>query len=247
MSLNDRPLPSVLLIGQGTIHQEIRQLLSPEVKVATPAMIPPDLSVIVDALAAPMEEKRNLIQATLAQAPRAVTLITCSLCFPVTEIASWTERPEKVVGFGYVSPLTEAKLVEIAAGLRSEAETIEDASWFFQAVGKETELVSDSAGLVLPRILCLIINEAITVLSEGLATREDIDRAMKLGTNYPYGPLEWADRIGLDLVEQILEGILREQNEDRYRPAPLLKKMVLAGWLGRKAGKGFYEYGEPKG
>lgn len=247
MTLKDRPPPSILLIGRGAIHKEIQELLPSEVKAATPAAVPPDLSLIVDTLAGPMEEKRDLIRVTLASVPSSVTLMTCSLCFSVTEIASWTDRPQNVVGFGYVSPLAEAKLVEIAGGLRSRADTLEKASRFFNSLGKETELVSDSPGLVLPRILCLIINEAITVLSEGSATREDIDRAMKLGTNYPYGPLEWADRIGLDLVQQILEGILREQNEDRYRPAPLLKKMVLAGWLGKSAGKGFYEYSEQGG
>ena len=231
-----------MLFRSGSIRDDIEELLPSDVKRVSPSDVPPDLSIAVDVCVFPLEEKRERLRAVWRSLPSSATLLSCSLCSTVTEIASWNERPEKVAGFGYVGPLADTGLVEIAAGLKSDAGSVREAESFFKLLGKETELVQDSAGLVLPRILSLIINEAVWALSEGLATREGIDLAMKLGTHYPYGPLEWGDRIGLDLVEQILDAIGREQNEDRYRPAPLLKKMVLAGWLGQRTRRGFYEY-----
>jgi 3-hydroxybutyryl-CoA dehydrogenase len=122
------------------------------------------------------------------------------------------------------------------AGALAEAER------FFRALGKETITVKDAPGLTFPRILSLIINEAARALDEEVATAEEIDIAMRLGVNYPSGPLRWADQIGLDEVLAVLEGLHRETGDDRYRPAPLLEKMVLAGWLGEQSGRGFYSY-----
>jgi 3-hydroxybutyryl-CoA dehydrogenase len=119
---------------------------------------------------------------------------------------------------------------------------LRNAEGFFSALGKETVRVKDLAGLVFPRILSLIINQAARSFDEGIATAEEIDIAMRMGTNYPLGPLRWADVIGLDEVLAVLEGLERETGDDRYRPAPLIKKMVQAGWLGEATGKGFYDY-----
>jgi 3-hydroxybutyryl-CoA dehydrogenase len=113
---------------------------------------------------------------------------------------------------------------------------------FFKALGKDTVRVKDTAGLTFPRIVSLIVNEAARSLEEGVAAAEEIDVAMKLGVNYPQGPLRWGDRIGLDEVLAVLEGLGRETGDDRYRPAPLLKKLVAAGYLGEAAGRGFYAY-----
>jgi 3-hydroxybutyryl-CoA dehydrogenase len=118
------------------------------------------------------------------------------------------------------------------------------AEQLFKSLGKETIRVKDSAGLTFPRIVSLIINEAARSLEEGVASAEEIDIAMKLGVNYPQGPLRWADQIGLDEVLSVLEGLHRETGEDRYRPAPLLKKLVSAGFLGEVRGRGFYLYNE---
>jgi 3-hydroxybutyryl-CoA dehydrogenase len=121
---------------------------------------------------------------------------------------------------------------------------MKEAEALFRALGKETVWVRDTPGLVFPRILSLIINEAARSLDEGVARAEEIDVAMRLGTNYPQGPLRWADQVGLDEVLAVLEGLQHETGDDRYRPAPLLKKMVLAGWLGESSRRGFYVYDE---
>ncbi|MBI2360428.1 MAG: 3-hydroxybutyryl-CoA dehydrogenase, partial [Deltaproteobacteria bacterium] len=156
--------------------------------------------------------------------------------------ASWTSRPERVVGFATFFPLKEKKVIELAGGLQTGAEALSEAATFFGALGKDPVRVKDTPGLVFPRILSMIINEAARSLDEGVAQAEEIDVGMRLGTNYPRGPLRWADQAGLDEVLMVLEGLQRETGEDRYRPAPLLKKMVLAGWLGESTGKGFYNY-----
>ena len=135
-------------------------------------------------------------------------------------------------------------MLELAGGLRTQEASLQQAENFVTSLGKETVRVKDQPGLVFPRILSLIINEASRSLDEGIAPVGDIDLGLRLGTNYPLGPLRWADQAGLDEVLGVLEGLQRETGDDRYRPAPLLKKMVLAGWLGEAAGRGFYRIRE---
>jgi 3-hydroxybutyryl-CoA dehydrogenase len=159
-------------------------------------------------------------------------------------LASWTKNPERIVGFASFYPLKDRKIIELAAGVLSDVNAMNLAEQLFDSLGKETIRVKDSAGLTFPRILSLIINEAARALEEGVASAEEIDIAMKLGVNYPEGPLRWADQIGLDEVLAVLEGLQRETGEDRYRPAPLIKKLVIAGFLGETHGKGFYSYNE---
>ncbi|KAB2855191.1 MAG: 3-hydroxybutyryl-CoA dehydrogenase, partial [Anaerolineae bacterium] len=126
--------------------------------------------------------------------------------------------------------------------LRTSQETIEAAQQFFTRLGKEPVIIRDCVGGVLPRVVASLINNAAYALMEGVASAADIDAAMKLGTNYPYGPLEWADKIGLDQVLGILDGLCEAYGQDRYRPAPILRQMVYAGHLGERTGRGFYEY-----
>jgi 3-hydroxybutyryl-CoA dehydrogenase len=170
--------------------------------------------------------------------PIATVAVTAS----TTEIASWSQTPERICGFGYLPPLGDAKIVEIAPGLRTSEAARQATERLIATLDRESAVVSDGAGLVGPRIVSLIINEAAYALMEGVASAQDIDAGVRLGANYPRGPLEWADAIGIDLVYAIIKAMQDEFGEDRYRPAPLLRKMVLAGWTGRAAGRGYYSY-----
>ena len=198
----------------------------------------------IDVMIESIPTKRALIQTLDRALPADAPLIAASMSVSATQIGSWASQSDWVVGFGALPPLAQGSLIELAPGLQSDPSTLGKAQKLFKNLGLETAVVEDSVGLVLPRIVCCLVNEAAHALMEAVAQPHDIDNAMKLGTNYPYGPLEWGDLIGLDVVLAVLRGLFDEFGEERYRPAPLLKQMVRAGRLGKKSGRGFYEYGE---
>jgi 3-hydroxybutyryl-CoA dehydrogenase len=199
---------------------------------------------VIDTESGAAERKRALLQRLDRALPASAVMITACLRFATTELASWMTNPERLVGFATFFPLGDRKLVELAPGLKTSEASVQRAEQLFRLLGKETVRVKDSAGLTFPRILSLIINEAARSLEEGVARADEIDVAMRLGVNYPQGPLRWADQVGLDDVLAVLEGLERETGDDRYRPAPLLKKLVTAGFLGEASGRGFYSYQE---
>ena len=160
----------------------------------------------------------------------------------ITEIAARTQRPEQVIGMHFMNPVPVMTLVEVIRGLATSDETIKLTLGLTQELGKTPVEVSDFPGFVSNRVLMPMINEAVFALMEGVATPEAIDAVMKLGMNHPMGPLELADLIGLDTCLNILEVLNSGLGSDRYRPCPLLRKYVAAGWLGRKTSRGFYEY-----
>jgi 3-hydroxybutyryl-CoA dehydrogenase len=172
--------------------------------------------------------------------PETTLILSAALGHSAAEAAADIHARHRVVGFGVLPPLQKGQPVELAATPWTEPAALDQAGDLFRSAGLEPIVVPDGPGLVFPRILCMIINEAAFALMEGVASAEDIDTAMKLGTNYPLGPLEWADRIGLDQVLAVLEGLQAEYGDDRYRPAPLLRQLVRAGHLGRATGKGFF-------
>ena len=160
----------------------------------------------------------------------------------ITRLAAATDRPEKFIGLHFMNPVPVMKLVEIVRGIESTDEAISEGKAFVEGLGKTTILAKDYAGFIVNRILLPMINEAIYALYEGVGGVEDIDQGMKLGSNQPMGPLALADLIGLDTCLAVLERLHHGLGDDKYRPCPLLRRMVAAGRLGKKSGKGFYDY-----
>ena len=239
---------SVAIFGKNRLAEELlaqareNNLDAAQLNDAT--AVAPTTSFVIDTECGAEDKKRALLQRLDASlSPSSIILSSC-LRFATTLIASWVKKPERIVGFATFFPFKERKLVELAAGLRTTEQSIAQTEQFFKSLGKDTVRVKDGAGLTFPRILSLIINEAARSLEEGVASAEEIDVAMRLGVNYPEGPLRWADQIGLDEILAVLEGLQRETGDDRYRPTPLLKKLVVAGFLGEVSGRGFYSYHE---
>ena len=239
---------SIAVIGTNRLAEELLALSREQGLAATrlsnAAKVENTIACVVDTESGAEENKRPLLQTLDGALPASSVIVTSCLRFATTELASWVKKPERIVGFATFFPLRERKLVELAPGLKSSPAVVEQAEQFFQSLGKETVRVKDTPGLTFPRILSLIVNEAARSLEEGVAAADEIDVAMRLGVNYPQGPLRWADQIGLDDVLAVLEGLEHETGDDRYRPAPLLKKLVTAGFLGETSGRGFYSYRE---
>ena len=191
----------------------------------------------------PQAKERLLRTVSRLAAPDAL-ILSSALTTAVTAAAAWVEQPERVVGFGLLPPIGPSGLVELAAGLQTAPDRLQQAADFWQTAGYEAVTVAEGPGLVRARAVCCLINEAASALLEGIASAEDIDQAMLLGVNYPHGPLAWADLIGLDAVLGVLEGLFAEWGEDRYRPSPIIRRLVAAGHFGQKTGRGFYDYAE---
>jgi 3-hydroxybutyryl-CoA dehydrogenase len=172
------------------------------------------------------QKKMNLKNLEKNIAPQTLLLST-SITVTVSEQSMWLKNPERLVGISALPTLIAKKLMELAPSIYSDKKFIVQATDFFTSLGKETTLVQDRIGMVLPRILCMLINEAFFAVMEGIAEPNDIDTAMKLGTNYPQGPLEWANKIGLRNVFAVLRALQNDLHEERYRIAPLLQQMAL--------------------
>jgi 3-hydroxybutyryl-CoA dehydrogenase len=163
----------------------------------------------------------------------------------VNEQAAICQHRERLVGFGPLGILSGRQVVEVSAGFNTTPEILDRSVQLFESAGVAVHRVADTPGLVLSRLLMPIVNEATFALEEGLASAEDIDNAMRLGANYPFGPLRWADEIGLDRVLLAMEYLVQATHEERYRPAPLLRRLAQAGFVGKKAGRGFFTYARP--
>ena len=201
-----------------------------------------DADFIIEAATESVDLKKKILRDLDAIARPEVIIATNTSSITITGLAAVTKRADRFIGMHFFNPVPMMALVEIIRGLATSDATYAATEALAKRVGKTPICVKNAPGFVVNRILCPMINEAIFVLAEGLATAEDIDNGMKLGTNQPIGPLALADMIGLDTMLSVIEVFYEGFNDSKYRPAPLLKEMVAAGYLGRKTGKGFYDY-----
>ncbi|AIQ30791.1 MULTISPECIES: 3-hydroxyacyl-CoA dehydrogenase family protein [Paenibacillus] len=199
--------------------------------------------MVIETIVEDLEAKQKVFNQLDQVCPSHIILASNTSTLSLTELASSTMYPERVIGMHFIHPVAKVDLVEIVRGLKTSDSTFEDTKTFVdEIVEKKGVMIYESPGFVTSRLICLFINEAMHVLQEGVASPEDIDDAMRIGYQFQNGPLEMADRFGLDSVLAALENMFREYGELKYRPSTILKKMVRAGQLGAKSGEGFFKY-----
>lgn len=229
-------------VEKGRKTEEEKQAILGRIQMSLSLEDANDVDIVIEAAVENMAIKQSIFKQLDEIAPVHTILATNTSSLPITEIAAVTKRPEKVIGMHFMNPVPVMQLVEIIRGLATADEVYKAVEELTLKLAKTPVEVNDFPGFVSNRILLPMINEAIYALYEGVATKEAIDNVMKLGMNHPMGPLTLADFIGLDTCLYIMEILHEGLGDSKYRPCPLLRKYVAAGWLGKKSGRGFYEY-----
>ncbi|MPQ43929.1 3-hydroxybutyryl-CoA dehydrogenase [Clostridium tarantellae] len=230
------------LVAKGKITEEVKEDILSKISGTTDLTLAEDCDLVIEAAVENMEIKKQIF-ADLDKICKPETILaTNTSSLSITEVASATNRPDKVIGMHFFNPATIMKLVEVIRGMATSQETFDKVKEISFAIGKEPVEVAEAPGFVVNRILIPMINEAVGILAEGIASAEDIDTSMKLGAAHPMGPLALGDLIGLDVCLAIMDVLYKETGDTKYRAHSLLRKYVRAGWLGRKTGRGFHNY-----
>ncbi len=249
--LNDEILERALATISKNLDRMIKkEKIKPEDKEATLGRIKKttslkdlsDCDIVIEAVTEDIEVKKAIFKELDSLCKEGAIIASNTSSISITELAANTKRPEQVIGMHFMNPVPVMALVEIVRGIATSDETFKTVDDLAKRLGKTPVEVNDYPGFISNRVLMPMINEAIYALMEGVATKEAIDTVMKLGMNHPMGPLQLADLIGLDVCLSIMEVLYEGFSDSKYRPCPLLRKMVKAGYLGRKTGRGFYTY-----